>query len=110
VNTGPFDTLAHADANSPRPTAEVLEESEGAHGWIFRVAIARPGAETTEHEISLAWVDHDHWTAGLVPPSRLIERLAVAAAEHRPDLPPRFDAARARRWMPELDELLSSLR
>ncbi|RMH31346.1 MAG: hypothetical protein D6692_00520 [Planctomycetota bacterium] len=92
------------------PAAEVLEEHEDTTGWRFRVAITRLDGSRAEHEITLAWVDHDHWTGGSVPPSRLVERLAVLIAERKPDLPPRFDAAKARRWMPELDDLLMRLR
>lgn len=92
------------------PSAEVLEETEGSTGWRFRVAIRGADGSRSEHEITLAWVDHDHWTGGSVPPSRLIERLAVLVARHRSDLPHRFDAAKARRWMPELDDLLSRMR
>ena len=89
-----------------RPAARVLEEHETAHGWSFRLALDRPGAPTTEHEMTLSWVDHDHWTGGATPPSRLAERLLTVLAERVSDLPARFDAAKARRWAPEIDDLL----
>lgn len=99
------------NGSGPAPVmAEVLEEHEGTTGWIFRVAITRPDETTQEHEISMAWVDHDHWTGGLVPPSKLVRHLATIVANAKPDLPPRFDAARARRWMPDLDDRLMRLR
>lgn len=90
-------------------SARVLEEYETDRGWSFRIALQRePDEPSTEHEMTLSWVDHDHWTGGAVPPSRLAERLLVIVARRQADLPPRFDAARARRWVPDLDDLLSS--
>lgn len=93
-------------ASRAAPTARVLEEHETPNGWLFRVAIDRPDAPSTEHEMTLSWVDHDHWTGGVVPPSRLAERLLALLTPKIPDLPPRFDAAKARRWLPDLDDLL----
>ena len=89
------------------PSARVLEEHETAHGWSFRIALQRPDAPTAEHRMTLSWVDHDHWTGGSTPPSRLAERLMAILATRITDLPPQFDAARARRWMPEIDDLLA---
>lgn len=91
----------------PQPVARVLEEHETAHGWSFRLTVDRHAGPTTEHEVTLSWVDHDHWSGGTTPPSRLIERLVGILAGHVADLPSRFDAARARRWVPQFDELLS---
>lgn len=88
-----------------RAAARVLEEHETHNGWSFRVALDTRGG-TSEHELSLSWVDHDHWTGGAVPPSALAERLLSVLAARVPDLPARFDAARARRWVPEIDALL----
>ncbi len=90
------------------PAARVLEEHETAHGWSFRLALDHaPDSPAAEHEMTLSWVDHDHWTGGAVPPSRLAERLMTILATRVPNLPPRFDAARARRWVPEIDDLLA---
>lgn len=92
------------------PAARVLEEHETAHGWSFRLAIDRgPDAPAAEHEMALSWVDHDHWTGGTTPPSRLAERLLTILVVRVSDLPARFDAARARRWVPEIDDLLAHL-
>lgn len=88
-------------------TARVLEEREIPHGWAFRLTLGRPGSEPTEHEMTLSWVDHDHWTGGGTPPSRLAERILSILASRIETLPPRFDAARARRWVPEIDDLLT---
>lgn len=92
------------------PAARVLEEHETPHGWSFRLALDQgPDHPTSEYEMTLSWVDHDHWTGGMVPPSRLAECLLVLLAARVPALPTRFDAARARRWAPEIDDLLAGL-
>jgi hypothetical protein len=86
--------------------ARVLEEHETPNGWSFRLALDRHGHPETEHEMTLSWVDHDHWTGGTTPPSRLAERLVAILAARVPQLPARFDAAKARRWAPDVDDLL----
>lgn len=91
---------------TPPPAVRVLEEHESPRGWTFRLSVERFAEPTTEHELTLSWVDHDHWTGGTAPPSRLAERLVAILAARIPDLPPRFDAGRARRWAPDIDDLL----
>lgn len=93
---------------SVSPTIEVLTEEETARGWSYRVAVSRPGGRGTEHTVTLAWVDHEHWCGGALPPSRVVESLMrlLAAREHERPIPPRFDAAAARRWFPDLDRAL----
>jgi hypothetical protein len=92
----------------PDPTIEVTTEQESDHGWSYQVAIDRPGGPRTQHQVSLAWVDCEHWAGGRFPPSRVMEallRLLVEREDQRP-LPERFDASTARRWWPDLDEVL----
>lgn len=91
------------------PTVEVKTEEETEHGWRYHVVIDR-GQGPIEHIVLLSWVDHEHWSGGRFPPSRVIERL-VAFLLDREDtrpLPPTFDAATARRWFPEVDRELPS--
>ena len=63
-------------------------------------------ARPSDHEVTLAWVDHEHWSGGRFPPSTVVERLFGVLLEQRLDIPERFDAATARRWFRELDEEL----
>src|SRR5688500_9344010 len=58
------------------------------------------GGRDTRHEVSLSWVDYEHWSHGRIAP----ERVARAVVETLIDaqwlpLPARFDAATARRWV-----------
>lgn len=97
-----------------RPVIDVRSERETARGWSYDVAVTDADGAVTTHEITLSWVDHDHWSGGSAPPSRVVEAVlsAVLAAEAdapplRPgDLPARFDLATLRRWAPDLDEHL----
>jgi hypothetical protein len=88
----------------------VQNETETTHGWSYRVRIERVDAQPTEHLVTLSWADHEHWTGGAAPPSRLVEAIARILVEHEgqgavpPRLPPKFDASTARRWRLELDE------
>ena len=98
--------------DSGLPVVEVRTEEETEHGWRYHVFVER-GGETgggaVEHIVLLSWVDHEHWSGGRHPPSRVVERLVQLIVEHesgnggRP-LPPTFDAATARRWYPGIDK------
>lgn len=95
-------------SGTPHAPVRVLEETETRNGWRFLLAIDRPGP-AREFDMTLSWVDHDHWTGGSTPPSVLASRLLSLLAERVPDLPARFDAARARRWVPDIDERLQAM-
>jgi hypothetical protein len=105
-------------------TVEVRTEEETEHGWRYHVFVNRAAARDggggsngeVEHIVLLSWVDHEHWSGGRHPPSRVVERLvqllvereaeAAAGAQGGRPLPPTFDAATARRWYPGLDKAL----
>lgn len=93
-------------------TVVVESEQEIPHGWKYRVLVragpGEPGREDARYEIRLDWVDHDHWSGGRCPPSRVVEALVRYLLDRSPErsLPDRFDAATARRWCPELDREL----
>lgn len=87
-------------------TIEIHSEREATRGWVYTVVLHRSDGASSEHEVSLAWADHDYWSGGALPPSKVVERVIQFALEHRAeeDFPARFDAARVRRWLPRLDE------
>lgn len=82
----------------------VENERETPQGWRYHVVVERQGAAISEHEVALAWVDHEHWCGGRVAPSMVVERLFGVLLEHGDEIPARFDAATARRWFRDLDE------
>ena len=88
---------------------EVHSEQETSRGWSYRVDIHRPGGPESSHEVTLAWVDHEHWCGGGIPPSRVVEALArfLLDREGEHPIPARFDASTVRRWFPEVDEGLA---
>ncbi len=76
-------------------------------GWLYHARVSR-GCEARDIKVQLAWVDHDHWSGGRCAPSLVIERLLKILIERSPDLdlPERFNAASARRWVPEIDRAM----
>jgi hypothetical protein len=103
---------ATSKAGMAQGTAQVRVESEEEtpRGWRYRVTVEREGGASTEHEVALAWVDHEHWCGGRVAPSTVVERLFGVLLERGEEIPARFDAATARRWFRELDgELMRRL-
>ena len=99
--------VANAYWSAARGMAQVRVENEREtpRGWRYRVYVERGGV-TTEHEVALAWVDHEHWCGGRLAPSTVVERLLGLLVERDDEIPARFDAATARRWFRELDEEL----
>jgi spore germination protein YaaH len=90
------------------PAIDVKAESEQCRGWSYLVEVRHDDGSVTSHTVTLAWVDHDHWTGGRIAPSRTIEAVLKYVITNAPtqDLPATFDAARARRWIPQIDREL----
>ena len=95
----------------------MLEERETPRGWSYRVVVGAGEENSTEHEVTLSWVDHNYWCGGTQAPSvtaeRVLEELLRAMdcreiAEAFParfgeELPARFDLSLARRLVRGLD-------
>lgn len=86
----------------------VDEERETDRGWSYLLTLSWKSRGTTEHEITLSWVDHDQLTGGATPPSRLVESVAriVATAMGVDDMPSKFDVSSMRRAIPEFERLI----
>ncbi len=96
--------------NKNAPLSIVVdEEHETDRGWSYIVTLSWKARGTSEHEITLSWVDHDQLTGGLMPPSRLVERVAKVAATAMgvDELPKRFDVSSMRRAIPSFEQLLN---
>lgn len=87
-----------------------MTESDVPQGWRYLVEITRDDGAVSEHRVRLGWVDHNHWTGErAVPPWHVAEAVVRYLLDHMPDeLPARFDAAIARRWVPAIDRELVS--
>lgn len=89
---------------------DVQTETENAHSkcWDYMVLVEHDSGATTEHRIRLSWLDHEHWSGGRVPPSKVVQTVVEQLIAHgmNGSLPEKFDAARARRWFPGIDQEL----
>ncbi|GMV24877.1 MAG: hypothetical protein AMXMBFR58_09080 [Phycisphaerae bacterium] len=76
--------------------------------WDYTVRVEHDSGSCTEHRVRLSWVDHEHWSGGRLPPSQVVEAVVERLVAHgmTDSLPERFDAARARRWFPQIDREL----
>ena len=97
-----------------------MEERETPRGWSYRVVVGSGEENSTEHEVTLSWVDHNYWCGGTQAPSvtaeqvlgTLLSAMADGTTRHSlrmscPDrLPYRFDLSLARRLVPALDSML----
>lgn len=90
----------------PPPAVRVGREREADLGWSYEVTIRR-GETESAHEITLGWRDHDYWSGGASAPSRVVQCVVEYVLAHwEGAIPERWDAARARRWLPRIDEEL----
>jgi hypothetical protein len=78
--------------------------------WDYTVVVEDDSGEASSHRVRLSWLDHEHWSGGRVPPSKVIEVVLECLLSHgmKAELPERFDAARARRWIPGIDRELQA--
>jgi len=91
--------------------SQVLVQSEvdAPRGWRYGVVVTHADGHVSTHSVTLAWVDHDHWSGGRLAPSRVVEAVVSYLLNHgHATLPPEFDAARARRLAPEIDREIKS--
>jgi hypothetical protein len=88
------------------PRVEVQTEEERPGGWSYLVIVHRSEG-ACEHTVTLSWRDHDYWCGGASAPSRVVKALVEYLLRNEaPALPLRFDAAKARRWLPRIDQEL----
>ncbi|MBL8761128.1 MAG: hypothetical protein JNL50_07480 [Phycisphaerae bacterium] len=85
---------------------EIGHEAETPRGWRYEVHVTHADGTRSEHWVTLAWVDHDHWCGGRLAPSRVVEMVLEYLLEKGTPVsfPAAFDAARARRWIPAIDQ------
>lgn len=83
------------------------EERETATGWSFRFDVG----SLSGRELSLSWVDYDHWSGGSASPAAVARAVVRVASERGllDELGERFDAARVRRAVEGADELVRGL-
>ena len=97
--------------NTAAPLSIVIdEEHDTDRGWSYLITLSWKSRGTTEHQVSLSWVDHDQLTGGSLPPSQLVERVITIAASAMgvDDLPTKFDVSSMRRAIPEFERLVRS--
>lgn len=91
----------------PAARVEIGAERCRALGWEYDVALVARDGSRTDHVVTLSWRDHDYWCGGASAPSKVILAvLEFVIARREAPFPARFDAARARRWLPTIDEEL----
>lgn len=86
---------------------ELRRERETPGGWSYDV-LRTHGDASSAHAVTLSWADHDHWSGGASPPSRVVESLLAWLADEHPEFewPARFDASTIRRRFPGVDDTL----
>lgn len=85
---------------------DIGDEAQTPRGWRYDVRITLADGTRSDHRVTLAWVDHDHWCGGRLAPSRVVEMVLEYLLDKGTPIrfPPAFDAARARRWIPAIDQ------
>ncbi len=92
------------------PIIQIDGEHETATGWLYTLTIQWDGQNTTDHELTFAWVDHEHLVGGTISPSLIAKSAAKLAAEHfrKDQMPARCDVSILRRRIEGFDERIKS--
>ncbi|HYF15307.1 MAG TPA: hypothetical protein VD971_09580 [Phycisphaerales bacterium] len=100
----------HQPGTTRYPKVEVRAEHEEEHGWRYEIAVDGGRTGVAVVTMTLGWRDHDYWSGGSTPPSRVAQALVEYVLMHRAVglIPSVFDAGRVRRWYPRVDADLRS--
>ena len=92
------------------PSIQIDGEHETATGWLYTFTVGWADGSESDHELTMAWVDHEHLVGGAVSPSVVARTAAEMAAGHfgQMKMPPRFDIANLRRRIPGFNESIKS--
>lgn len=94
---------------SDRRPAEATIQIDGEHetqtGWLYTMTITWDDGSSSDHELTMAWVDHEHLVGGAVSPSLVAKVGARLAAEFfgQAQMPARCDIANLRRRIEGFD-------
>lgn len=66
---------------------------------------------SSDHELTMAWVDHEHLVNGAISPSVIAKAAAKLAADHfgREEMPARCDVSNLRRRISGFDSVLKQM-
>ncbi len=101
-------SLIHLVVQSP--TVQIDGEHETSTGWLYTLTIQWDDTVSTDHELTFAWVDHEHLVGGTISPSLIAQSAAKLAAGHfgQGQMPQRCDLSTLRRRIERFDEQIRS--
>lgn len=99
-----------SELNHTGPTIQIDGEHETQTGWLYTMTITWADGSTSDHELTMAWVDHEHLVGGAISPSVIARAGGRLAAAHfgREKMPARCDVSSLRRLIPGFDESVKS--
>ncbi len=97
----------------PKPEIRVDGEHDTQTGWLFTMTVIWEGdgaAIERDHELTMAWVDHEHLVGGAKSPSLVAMRAMELACDRfgRDELPARCDVSSLRRLILGFDQAIRS--
>ena len=93
-----------------QPQVTIDGEHDTDRGWLYTMTVRWVDGSTSDHELTLAWVDHEHLVGGAVSPSVLAKSAAVLACGYmgHEKMPSRCDVSSLRRLIPDFDALVKA--
>ncbi|MGV6815434.1 MAG: hypothetical protein ACWA5W_10580 [Phycisphaerales bacterium] len=81
-------------------------EHETANGWLYTLSLRWGDGNWRDHELTMAWVDHEHLVGGTVSPSEVAGRALVLACEYfgEGQVPAKCDVSSLRRVIEDFDQ------
>lgn len=99
----------------PTGTHDAVVQIDGEHetqtGWLYTFSVQWADGSSSDHEMTISWVDHEHLVGGGVSPSVLAHRAATQAANHlgKGGLPARCDVSSLSRMIENFDALVREM-
>lgn len=93
------------------PLVQVDGEHETQTGWLYTLTITWEDGGSSDHELSMAWVDHEHLVGGAVSPSVVAKSAARLAAAYFgvEKMPERCDISSLRRVISGFDDSIKGV-
>ena len=93
------------------PSIQIDGEHETATGWLYTLTANWANGTSSDHELTMAWVDHEHLVNGAISPSVIAKGAAQLAVEYfgREQMPARCDISNLRRQIPGFEQAIKGV-
>lgn len=88
------------------PSITIDGEHETNRGWLYTFTTNWRDGSSSDHEITLSWVDHEHLVGGTISPSVIAQAVAEIMLEefNQKNMPIKSDVSSLSRLIPNFEQ------